>query len=206
MPEQSQSWNEYNQNTILRIAAILRRKLLRWYVPIMIREAMIDDLPFIEEIYNEIHSAEEEGRTTVGWIRGVYPTYETAERALGNHELFVKVDEGKIVGAAIINQKQVDVYASGKWEHPADGSEIMVLHTLVISPEASGKGYGRKFVDFYESYALSHGCHFLRMDTNARNSTARAMYRKLGYREIGIVPTVFNGIEGVQLVLLEKKV
>ena len=44
------------------------------------------------------------------------------------------------------------------------------------------------------------------MDTNARNEAARAMYRKLGYREIGIVPTVFNGIEGVQLVLLEKKI
>ena len=33
---------------------------------------------------------------------------------------------------------------------------------------------------------------------------ARAMYKKHGYTEIGIVPTVFNGIEDVQLVLLEK--
>ena len=30
------------------------------------------------------------------------------------------------------------------------------------------------------------------------------MYKKYGYTEIGIVPTVFNGIEDVQLVLLEK--
>lgn len=30
------------------------------------------------------------------------------------------------------------------------------------------------------------------------------MYVKLGYKEIGIVPTVFNGIPGVGLVLLEK--
>ena len=30
------------------------------------------------------------------------------------------------------------------------------------------------------------------------------MYRKLGYREVGQVPTVFNGIDGVMLVLLEK--
>ena len=30
-------------------------------------------------------------------------------------------------------------------------------------------------------------------------------YQKLGYTEIGIVPCVFNGIDGVQLVLLEKK-
>jgi len=31
------------------------------------------------------------------------------------------------------------------------------------------------------------------------------MYKKLGYAEIGIVPTDFNGIPDVQLVLLEKK-
>ena len=30
------------------------------------------------------------------------------------------------------------------------------------------------------------------------------MYEKLGYREIGVIPTTFNGIEGVNLVLLEK--
>ena len=42
------------------------------------------------------------------------------------------------------------------------------------------------------------------MDTNARNRAARQLYAKLGYKEIGIVPTVFNDIPGVQLVLLEK--
>ena len=52
--------------------------------------------------------------------------------------------------------------------------------------------------------AQENGCTELRIDTNARNAVARAMYKKHGYTEIGIVPTVFNGIEGVQLVLLEK--
>jgi hypothetical protein len=36
------------------------------------------------------------------------------------------------------------------------------------------------------------------------NKAARTMYQKLGYKEIGIVPTTFNGIPGVDLVLLEK--
>ena len=50
------------------------------------------------------------------------------------------------------------------------------------------------------SACVLHG----RMATNAKNTAARAMYRKLGYAEIAIVPTVFNGIPGVDLVLLEK--
>ena len=44
------------------------------------------------------------------------------------------------------------------------------------------------------------------MDTNAKNTNARNLYKKLGYSEIGIIPCVFNGINGVDLVLLEKNV
>ena len=80
-----------------------------------------------------------------------------------------------------------------------------MLHTLVIDPCAKGKGCGRAFVRFYEDYARRTGSPFLRMDTNAKNTGARRFYEKLGYTEVGIVPCVFNGIAGVDLVLLEKK-
>ena len=62
----------------------------------------------------------------------------------------------------------------------------MRLHTLVVSPSASGKGYGKKLVKFYEDYVLSHGCPELRMDTNARNVAARGLYKKLGIRYVSI--------------------
>ena len=80
----------------------------------------------------------------------------------------------------------------------------MVLHALVVSPKIKGKGYGTAFVDFYEKYALENGCPYLRMDTNAKNAAARSLYKKLGYIEVSTVPCVFNGIDGVQLVCLEK--
>lgn len=169
------------------------------------RKATAQDLPAIEKIYDDIHTEEEAGRTTIGWIRGVYPTRQTAEASLLRGDLFVAEDEGIIVGAAIINQQQVDVYEGAHWQYPAKDDEVMVLHTLVISPKMAKRGFGKAFVKFYEDYARQNGCPFLRMDTNARNLRARAMYRKLGYQEIGIVPCVFNGIDGVQLVLLEKK-
>ena len=49
-------------------------------------------------------------------------------------------------------------------------------------------------------------CPYLRMDTNAKNQAARKLYARLGYWEADIVPCVFNGIPGVQLVCLEKTV
>ena len=170
----------------------------------MIRKALEADLPAVVSIYDKLHTEEENGRATIGWIRGVYPTEETARQALAREDLFVQEEGGHIVGAAIINRTQVDAYVGGQWTIAAEENEVMVLHTLVIDPEAAGRGYGKRFVAFYEDYAREKGCKALRMDTNSRNARARAMYGRLGYREAGIVPCVFNGIRGVELVLLEK--
>lgn len=169
-----------------------------------IRKAIAADIPAVSDIYEAIHAAEEAGLTTIGWVRGVYPTLQTAQAACDRGDLFVLEDNEATVGAAIINMSQCDGYETAAWQYPADSSEIMVLHTLVIAPDAARRGYGKAFVAFYEEYARKQGCRYLRMDTNVRNARARAMYEKLGYSEIGIIPTTFNGIEGVNLVLLEK--
>jgi len=98
------------------------------------------------------------------------------------------------------------VYEGAKWENEASSDQVTVLHTLAVSPSSWGKGYGRLFVKYYEEYAIKTNSPYLRMDTNETNRRARAMYKSLGYKEIGIVPCKFNGIDGVNLVLLEKKV
>ncbi len=170
----------------------------------MIRKALEKDIDAVEILYDAIHTAEEQGKQTIGWIRGVYPIRETAEQAYQRNDLFVLEDENGIQAAAIINQTQVDSYKQGNWKYVVDDKHVCVLHTLVVSPNASGKGYGKAFISFYEKYALEHDCNELRIDTNAKNCVARKMYRKLGYEEIGIIPTDFNGIEGIDLVLLEK--
>ena len=170
----------------------------------MIRKAKETDLQKVAEIYERIHDREEKGQMSIGWVRGIYPTIETARMALSMDDLFVEDVDGVIVSAGRINQEQVPEYADAAWECSADPTEVMVLHTLVVDPKEAGKGYGSSFVAFYETYAREHGCPYLRMDTNAKNEKARRMYQRLGYREADIVPCVFNGIDGVQLVCLEK--
>lgn len=170
----------------------------------VIRKATAKDIDAVEKLYDAIHTAEEKGKQTIGWIRGIYPVRKTAEMALARDDLFVLEDDEKIRGTGILNKIQVDSYADGHWEYAVPDEQVCVLHTLVIDPDRAGKGYGRAFIEYYETYARENGCTELRIDTNARNAAARAMYKKHGYTEIGIVPTVFNGIEGVQLVLLEK--
>lgn len=171
----------------------------------MIRLATMKDISAIAEIYEDIHTDEEAGNLTIGWQRGVYPTETTAAAAVAAGDMFVYEKSGRILAAARINKEQVDVYADAQWEFPAPDEEVCVLHTLVVSPSGMSSGIGKEFVTFYEEYARKHNCPFLRIDTNERNLRARSFYKKFGYKEIGIVPCVFNGIKGVGLVLLEKK-
>ena len=171
-----------------------------------IRKAIQADIPAVTAIYDHILTEEEAGRATVGWIRGVYPTRQTAQDALDAGDLFVLESDGVAAAAAKINQIQVPEYANAQWRYPdAPEGEIMVLHTLVVEPAQAGKGYGSAFVQFYEDYAREYGCSYLRMDTNAKNQAARKLYAHLGYWESGIVARDFNGIPGVALVCLEKK-
>lgn len=172
----------------------------------MFRKAEEKDIADIEKIYDEIISKEESEGIMTGWKRGIYPTRATAENALKKDELYVCEKDGKVLGTGIFNHNQVDEYKFGSWKIPAEDSEILVLHTLVISPKASGKGLGKKFIDFYNRLAKERNCKSLRIDTNENNTAARQFYTKLGFSEVGIVPCNFNGLNDINLVLLEREV
>lgn len=171
----------------------------------IIRKAVPEDIDTIAGIFDRILDEEEKGTCAIGWKRGIYPTRSTALSALEKGELFVLENEGAVVAAMRLNHEQEPEYANCRWEYPADESQIMVAHTLVVDPAAKGRGWGRQMVAFYEKYAREHGCPYLRMDTNAINARARALYQSLGYKEVGITPCVFHGIGDVNLVCIEKK-
>ena len=172
----------------------------------MIRLAREGDIDAVAEIYSHIHDGEEMGQSTVGWTRNVYPTRKTAIDALARGDMYVIELEGKVAGCAIINKTQLDGYFTANWKYKAEPDEVLVLHTLSIDPVQQGKGLGRAFVNYYEQMARESGCKVLRIDTQKKNVSARALYQKLGFIESDFLVCDFYGIDSVQLVLLEKKV
>lgn len=159
-----------------------------------IRKATQEDIDAVALIFEHILEEQEKGNYTIGWQRGVYPTRNTVVTALEKDDLFVMEEDGDIVAAMRLNQEQMPEYKKCQWEYPAEDDQVMVMHTLVVEPSVIKQGYGGKMVDFYEKYAKENHCPYLRIDTNALNSRARAMYKKYGFKEIGIVPCDFNGI------------
>lgn len=170
----------------------------------MIRKAVREDVPVVAQIYEQIHDEVEKGVSKVGWVRGVYPTPGTAQRAFEKGELYVAEQDGRVVASAIINHEQVDCYKGVAWKHECEDSRVLVMHTLSVSTDFLRQGIAGKFLEFYEELAAQTGCLELRIDTQEQNQIAREMYKKFGYEEIGTVPCMFNGIMDVRLVLLEK--
>ena len=172
---------------------------------IKFRKGEEKDVESIVKIYDGILLNEENGKSHIGWIRGVYPVENTAKDALAAGELFVAEENGKILASARINKTQVCEYKNACWKYKnVPDDKVMVLHTLVVSPFYEGKGIGTKFVKFYEKYAVENNCPYLRMDTNEKNTMARKLYEKLGYSEADIIKCDFNGIKNIRLVCLEK--
>ncbi|MGN0282923.1 MAG: GNAT family N-acetyltransferase, partial [Prevotella sp.] len=160
----------------------------------MIRKATKRDLQQIVAIYDAIHDEEEAGTMCVGWMRNVYPTKSTAEEALGRDDLFVYEKDGAVLGSAIINRQQLDCYGKAKWTIKAEDKDVMVLHTLTISPSSARNGIGHEFVSFYEEYARNNHATVLRIDTQEQNTVARRFYAKLGFKETDIIKTPFQGL------------
>lgn len=170
----------------------------------MIRQGKAYDIPGVVRIYDKIHALESVGKGSTGWRQGIYPTRQDAQAALEAGELFVYEEGGLVLAAARINQEQVPEYALCDWAQKAPAEQVMVIHTLVVDPDRAGEGIAGGFVRFFEEYAREKGCPYLRLDTNEKNLPARALYRKHGYRESGVVPCDFNGLPGIRLVCIEK--
>ena len=173
---------------------------------LLIRKATQDDLDAAEEIYLEVLENEEKNGSYTNWQRGLYPTREVAEDALKKDTLYMGIADGKAAGWVILNHVQPAEYAKLSWAYPAEGEEVLVIHTLCIRPSFAGHGFGKKFVSFSEQTARTLGCRVIRLDTYEKNLPAIGMYTGLGYRYVGETDFNFHNVIQEVLKCYEKEI
>lgn len=172
----------------------------------MIRPACSADLSAVAQIYEEILDQEDQRPVSyTNWQRGKYPTLDTARAALEAGTLFVGEENGTIFAAVNLNGIQLPEYDRIPWQFEADREQVMVIHTLVISPRFSGHGKAREMVAFCEEEGRRQGKTVMRLDTYEGNHPANAMYPKLGYRFAGHARFLFQGFLDEVLNCYEKQ-
>lgn len=119
------------------------------------------------------------------WTRGVYPCRASVSRAIDADTQYVCLDGGQAVGAFILNDDPQGDYSAGDWRKPLRVGEFAVIHTLAVSPDASGRGVGRAMVEFCIERAKALGYKALRLDVVPGNDPAERLYERMGFQFAG---------------------
>nr|WP_325180953.1 GNAT family N-acetyltransferase [uncultured Oscillibacter sp.] len=171
----------------------------------MIRKATAADLPRIGEIYEAIFDKEDQGPVYTNWLRGTYPTVDSARQVLEAGTLYVGEENGVLWGVVNLNGVQLPEYDQIPWTIPAEREEVGVIHTLCIHPAQSGKGLAKRMVAFCEETARAQGKTVIRLDTWEGNAPTNHLYPSIGYGFAGSTEFFFQGYIREILNCYEKK-
>lgn len=171
----------------------------------MIRKALKQDLPAVGQSYRELLTHEQTHGSNSGWVLDVYPTQAWAEKCFQADSLYVLEADGRIVASMILNQVQAEEYQNIPWEYPARDGEVLVIHTLCVSPKTAGKGYGKEMVQYALTHARDMGCKVVRIDTWIGNKPAAGLYTGQGFRLAGEGQVLHQGLIPETLIYLEYK-
>lgn len=167
------------------------------------RKATHADIDAIEQSYLELFAHENTHTNYTGWVKDVYPTRATAEKAVDAGTMYVLESQGEFAAGMILNHQQAEEYAQIPWKYPAEGSEVLVVHTLCVRPRFSGRGFGHRMIEYALSFASEHGCKVVRLDTGATNHPAAALYASMGFRFAGKAHVFHEGVIDEDLIYFE---
>ena len=159
----------------------------------MIRKATQADVDAVALLYDEAIDYEDTHVKYTSWQKGIYPTADTARLGLKKDSLYVFEENGNVLASVILDNRQPPEYKNIGWNVVANPQEILVIHTLCVSPKCMGSGIGSAIIDFAKAFAKESGCLALRLNTTATNSHALHLYEKNGFSVVASHKILLNG-------------
>jgi len=158
----------------------------------IIRPAMPADIPAILDLWNP-------------FIRDTMVTFSSEEktadslsdmiaaRRRAGQEFFL-AEDGALLGIATYAQ-----FRGG------NGYAHAMEHTIILSPEAKGKGVGRALMTHLENHARTSGAHTLFAGVSSGNPDGVAFHEKIGFTVVARIPEVGRKFDRWwDLVLMQK--
>jgi L-amino acid N-acyltransferase YncA len=100
-----------------------------------------------------------------------------AARQAAGHAFFLAEADGVLLGLATYAQ-----FRSGA------GYARSMEHSVILAPQARGRGAGRALMAAVEAHARAAGAHQMIAGVSAENPDGRAFHEALGYRLIATIP------------------
>lgn len=137
---------------------------------IIIEKAQESDIDALSRFYDEVNDYLASHINYPEWKRGIYPARDTAENAVLEGTAYAARENGRIIGSFILRQVPENGYEKADWHFPSDYDNIIVVYTLAVHPDYSGKGVGRQLVDFIADYGRENGMKAVRLDVYEKMS------------------------------------
>lgn len=122
------------------------------------------------------------------WIRTYFTMEEVDTRSLSNPESYI-IDKGGHILFALSDNEVAGVCALIKMEGKPYDYE---LAKMAVSPQYQGQGIGRLIGEAVIEKAKSLGARNVYLESNTKLTTAINLYRKLGFIEVGGIPSPYD--------------
>lgn len=138
------------------------------------------------------------------WHTENHPTPEEVAGWIEAGELYLALDGGgKTAGVTVLNHDAVDAYQEAAWTIEAEPHEVLVVHALGVVPDHLGTGVSRFLVDATLQVARQQGCKAVRLDTYVENISARKLYERHSFTDLGCHTVAYEGTDLSQFHLFE---
>lgn len=153
----------------------------------LIEKGTIDDIDELERLYDDLNDYLSANTHYPGWIKGIYPIRETAEKAIEEGSLYVLKKGNVIAGSVVLNHEPETAYEGAEWSIDVDYDKILVIRTLVVHPKFMKQGVAKQLMDFTKELAVSSDMKSIRLDVSVDNTPAIKLYEQSGYKYVGTV-------------------
>ncbi|MDH3378836.1 MAG: ribosomal protein S18-alanine N-acetyltransferase [Gammaproteobacteria bacterium] len=106
--------------------------------------------------------------------------------------------------STVVTARDGDIIAGFAVMHFADDSAH--LNLLAVEPVYRRCGIGRALVKWLEESARVAGVQFVSLEVRSSNHRALRFYAELGYRETGVIPRYYSGVDDATLLARDLRV
>lgn len=119
------------------------------------------------------------------WV-GDYPNRSYFLNDCSKDGLYVSRENNKIVASISLLPENDEAYKELVWIK--DNS--MVIHRILVNPEAQKKGIGKALFSFSIDLARKLGYDSLKVDTHPDNYRMQGLIKKMGFKYIGYLSSI----------------
>ncbi|MGN0203970.1 MAG: GNAT family N-acetyltransferase [Coprococcus sp.] len=153
----------------------------------VIRKGTQEDIDEVAALYDALTDYLEKHVNYPGWRKGIYPAREDAVSGIGEDNLFVAVENGRIAGTVILRHAPEEAYALADWHNQLEYKDIFVIYTFALHPDFLHQGLGKQMMSFIIDYAAHMNMKALRLDVYETNAPAIQLYEEFGFEYIDTV-------------------